>query len=107
MINFFDKVASEWSTKGLGVVIGEWGITDHFNSSEADRIHENMSYYCKLLVSEARKRGFSTFVWDNNRFGNGADQFGIFDRNKNISIKSDWMIKDINEGVAASVVDPK
>ncbi|WP_195533702.1 glycoside hydrolase family 5 protein [Bacteroides finegoldii] len=102
MIKFFNKLADEWSAKGLGVVIGEWGITNHFKASEADRMRENMSYYCKTLVSEARKRGFSTFVWDNNRFGNGADMFGIFDRSKNMSIKADWVIKGIKEGVADS-----
>lgn len=63
MIKFFNKLADEWSAKGLGVVIGEWGITNHFKASEADHMQENMSYYCKTLVSEARKRGFSTFVW--------------------------------------------
>lgn len=102
MIKFFNKLADEWSAKGLGVVIGEWGITNHFKASEADHMQENMSYYCKTLVSEARKRGFSTFVWDNNRFGNGADMFGIFDRSKNMSIKADWVIKGIKEGVADS-----
>ena len=102
MIKFFNKLADEWSAKGLGVVIGEWGITNHFKASEADHMQENMSYHCKTLVSEARKRGFSTFVWDNNRFGNGADMFGIFDRSKNMSIKADWVIKGIKEGVADS-----
>ena len=102
MIKFFNKLADEWSAKGLGVVIGEWGITNHFKASEADHMQENMSYYCKTLVSEARKRGFSTFVWDNNRFCNGADMFGIFDRSKNMSIKADWVIKGIKEGVADS-----
>lgn len=102
MINYFDKLANEWGSKGLGIVIGEWGLTDHYKGSEADRMHENMTYYCKTLVSEARKRGFSTFIWDNNRFGNGADMFGIFDRNKNMEIKADWIIKGIKEGIAES-----
>lgn len=102
MVNFFDKLVSEWGSKGLGIVIGEWGITDHYKGSEADRMHENVSYYCKTLVSEARKRGFSTFIWDNNRFGNGSEMFGIFDRNKNMAIKADWVIKGIKEGIAES-----
>ena len=33
MIEFFDKVANEWSSKGLGVVIGEWGITTHYKTA--------------------------------------------------------------------------
>lgn len=38
-----------------------------------------MTYYCKFLTTEARKRGFSTFVWDNDHFGNGSEKYGIFD----------------------------
>lgn len=104
MTDFFDKLSREWGAKGLGVVIGEWGLTTHFKANEADRMRENMSYYCKTLVSEARRRGFSTFVWDNNRFGNGADQFGIFDRDRNMAVKAPWMIQGIKEGVEASEI---
>lgn len=97
MTDFFDRVAAEWSSRGLGVVIGEWGITDHYNTSQADIIHENMAYYSKYLVSEARKRGFATFVWDNNYFGNGSDKFGIFDRKHGMKVKNEWCLKGIME----------
>lgn len=103
IIDFFDKLDKEWGTKGLGLIIGEWGVTIHYKNAEADRMKENMAYYCKVLVSEARKRGFSTFVWDNNRIGNGDDKFAIFDRNNNMKVVADWMIKGIKEGVACSV----
>lgn len=102
MTAYFDRLVDVWGSKGLGIVIGEWGLTDHYKGAEAERMRENMAYYCKTLVSEARKRGFSTFVWDNNRFGNGADMFGIFDRGRNMAVKADWMIRGIKEGVAAS-----
>ena len=96
MTDFFDKVVATWSNKGLGIVIGEWGVTDHYKSSEIDRIHENMTYYCKFLTSEAGKRGFSTFVWDNNSFGNGMEKFGIFDRAKSACpVKAEWIVKGI------------
>ena len=95
MIDFFDKVAATWSKKGLGVVIGEWGVTDHTTDGQADRQHENATYYCRFLVSEARKRGFSTFVWDNNQFGNGQEKFGIFDRDNDMKVKAPWILKGI------------
>lgn len=100
MTDFFDKLDREWGQKGLGIVMGEWGVTTHYKSAEADRMKENMAYYCKVLVSEARKRGFATFVWDNNRQGNGDDKFAIFDRNRNMKVVAEWMIKGIREGVA-------
>ena len=98
--DFFDKLDKEWGAKGLGLVLGEWGVTIHYKNPVAGRMKENMGYYCKVLVSEARKRGFSTFVWDNNRVGNGADHFAIFDRNNNMKIVADWTIKGIKDGVA-------
>lgn len=95
MKTLFDKVAATWASKGLGVVIGEWGVTDHYQSSQADLGRQCISYYCNCLVSNARRYGFSTFVWDNNIFGNGADKFGIFDRRKNMAVKAEWMLRGI------------
>jgi len=98
MTGFFDRVVSTWANKGLGIVIGEWGVTDHTKDGQADLQHENATYYCRFLVSEARKRGFSTFVWDNNVFGNGQEKFGIFDRKDDMKVKSEWVLKGIMEG---------
>ena len=102
MSEFFDRVVSTWSNKGLGIVIGEWGVTDRQKAGQTDLIHENITYYCRFLVSEARKRGFSTFVWDNNQFGSGSEHFGIFDRGGSMKLKAPWVMKGITEGVAAS-----
>ena len=94
MIDFFDKVVNVWGKQGLGVCIGEWGVTDHYKG-DADRQHENMSYYCKTFVTEARNRGFSTFIWDNNKFGSGPEMFGIFDRERGMKVKSPWILKGL------------
>ena len=99
MRKFFDKAVDTWASKGLGLIIGEWGVTDHFKGSEADRIHENMTYYCENFVKETRKRGIATFIWDNGDFGNGQEKFGIFDRKKaNTPIKATWIIDGITKG---------
>ena len=94
MTDFFDKVVNTWSNKGLGIVIGEWGVTDHYKSN-SEKVHENMTYYCKFLTTEARKRGFSTFVWDNNHFGNGSEKYGIFDRFKSMKVNAPWILEGI------------
>ena len=98
MTEFFDKVVNTWSNTGLGIVMGVWGVTDRQKAGETDLIHENMTYYCSFLVSEAKKRGFSTFIWDNNSFGSGSEHFGIFDRNASMKVKADWILKGIMEG---------
>ena len=100
MTTFFDKVVDTWTSKGLGIVMGEWGVTDHTKGSQSDKQRENATYYCKFLVSEAKKRGFSTFVWDNNSFGNGGEKFGIFDRERGMKVKNPWVLNGIMEGKA-------
>lgn len=100
----FQQMAQAWGQQGLGIVIGEWGITDHYTTAGRKAIiHENMSYFCKTLVSEARQRGFSTFVWDNNAFGNGDDKFGIFDRWNQMTLTADWIVRGIMDGVATGI----
>ena len=99
MTDFFDKVVDTWSNQGLGVIIGEWGVTDRQKGGKTEQIHENMTYYCKHLVSEAKKRGFSTFIWDNNAFGSGAEHFGIFERGKGMKVKATWIMDGIRAGM--------
>ena len=102
MTEFFEKAVNTWSKQGLGIVIGEWGVTDHYKSdSEKDKVHANMTYYCNFLTKEAHDRGFSTFVWDNNKFDNdtGRENYGIFDRseNKTMEVKASWILNGINK----------
>ena len=96
MTDFFDRVVNTWSSQGLGIVIGEWGVTNRDNSNPG-KVHENMKYYCNFLTKEAHDRGFSTFVWDNNKFAYGPENYGIFDRseNKNMEVKAPWILDGI------------
>ena len=100
MTDFFDQAVTTWSNQGLGIVIGEWGVTNR-NTSNPDKVHENMNYYCNFLTKEAHDRGFSTFVWDNNKFDNdtGRENYGIFDRSKdkNMEVKAPWILNGINK----------
>ena len=97
MTDFLDRLVTTWGNKGLGLVMGEWGVTDRQKSGLTDPIHENMAYYCHFLVSEALKRNISTFIWDNNTFGSGPEHFGIFDRGGNMKVKVPWILKGIFE----------
>ena len=98
MKEFFDRVVNTWSNKGLGIVIGEWGVTNR-NTSNPGEVHENMTYYCNFLTKEAHNRGFSTFVWDNNQFNNenGRENYGIFDRRNSMTVNASWILKGINK----------
>jgi endoglucanase len=95
MTDFLDRVVNTWASQGLGVIMGEWGVTDRQKSGQTDLIHENMTYYCHYLVSETKKRGIATFLWDNNSYGSGAEHFGVFDREKGMKVKAPWILKGI------------
>ena len=95
MTSFMDKVKGEWADKGLGVIIGEWGVTNHYKEGQENVIHENMTYYCRHFIDETKKRGYATFLWDNNSFGNGMEQFGVFDRQNGMQVKAPWILDGI------------
>ena len=95
MRDFLDRVVLTWASQGLGLVMGEWGVTDHYKGSNADIQHQNMAYYGRFLTTEARKRGISTFIWDNNQFGCGPEKFGIFDRERGMKVKNPWVLMGI------------
>ena len=97
MTDFLDRLVTTWGDKGLGLVMGEWGVTDRQKSGLTDLIHENMAYYCHFLISETLKRNISTFIWDNNTFGSGPEHFGIFDRGGNMKVKAPWILQGIFE----------
>ena len=94
MTEFFELAVNTWSNKGLGIVIGEWGVTNR-NTSNPTKVHDNMTYYSKFLTTEARTRGFSTFVWDNNKFDYGPENYGIFDRFNNMTVNASWILNGI------------
>lgn len=104
--NLFDRLRNTWAAKGLGIVIGEYGVTNHYQESDRETQQENMQYYLKTLVSNARARGFAAFYWDNNNFSNGNEAFGIFRRWQNMSIGTPYFLKGIAEGAGADYKEP-
>lgn len=99
MRNLFTQIRKAWFEKGLGVVLGEYGVSRHY-SDEASRDvqDDNARYYLQCVASESRKNGFAAFVWDNNVYGNGGEQFGIFNRRNKMSIDTPHFLKGITEG---------
>ena len=98
LANFFLTLREKWWEQGLGIVIGEYGCSCHYTSSDRQTQEDNMQYYMKCLVSEARKNGFAAFVWDNNAYGNGSEKFGIFDRRNGMNVKTPFFLDGIKEG---------
>jgi hypothetical protein len=57
-------------------------------------------------VSDARTHGFAAFVWDNNAFGNGPENFGIFRRWQNMTVGNTYFLRGITEGAGAEYKEP-
>jgi endoglucanase len=105
--NLFDRIFNVWSKKGLGVVIGEYGVSNHFTNNDKQTQMENMQYYLKCVVSEARKHGFAAFAWDNNGFNNGSENFGIFRRQQNMEVGNIYFLNGITEGSKTEYEEPQ
>ncbi len=108
MTNYFNQIYYKWVKNGLGVVLGEYGATCHYNSSDKQTQMENLQYYYKCMVSAARERGFAAFAWDNNAFGSGTEKFGIFRRTTSgISVGNEYPLKGICEGAGVEYKEPE
>lgn len=69
-----DSLYEKYTSKGIGVVMGEFGSRNKNENVEA-RI-DHAAYY----VSEARAAGISCIWWDNNAFTGNGELFGLYDR---------------------------
>lgn len=105
--NLFDRVFNTWMKQGLGVVMGEYGVSNHFTNDDKQTQMENMQYYLKCVVGEARKHGFAAFAWDNNQFNNGSENFGIFKRWQNMEVGNIYFLNGITEGSATEYEEPQ
>ena len=105
--NLFDRIFNTWMKQGLGVVMGEYGVSNHFTNDDKQTQMENMQYYLKCVVGEARKHGFAAFAWDNNQFNNGSENFGIFKRWQNMEVGNVYFLNGITEGSATEYEEPQ
>lgn len=79
-----DKLYERYTSKGIPVIMGEFGSRNKNNNLE-DRV-DHAAYY----VSAAREVGITCIWWDNNAFTGSGELFGLFDR-KDMS----WKYPDI------------
>lgn len=72
----FDKLYDSFISKGVGVIIGEYGAIDKSYNDERSTVYR--AYFCEYVNYAAAKRDIVTVYWDNGF--NGKNGFGIFDR---------------------------
>ena len=107
MTDFFDRIRNTWGKKGLGIVLGEYGVSCHYTNDDKQTQLDNEQYFIKCMVSAARERGFAAFVWDNNVFGNGTEKFGIFKRHQNMAVGNEPVLRGVCEGAETEYKEPE
>lgn len=71
---FMDGLYNKFTSKGIPVVIGEFGARNKGENTQART--DFAAYY----VGSARARGITCVWWDNNAFYGQGENFGLFDR---------------------------
>lgn len=74
---FMGKLYDKYISRGIGVVIGEFGAQVKGDNAQART--EFAAYY----VARARSFGMTACWWDNNAFGGEGENFGLLDRKEN------------------------
>ncbi|MCM1480514.1 MAG: glycoside hydrolase family 5 protein, partial [Muribaculaceae bacterium] len=87
----FENVNKAYLSKGIPVIMGEFGVTDKGNTS--DRV-KNIKYY----LSVAKKYGVPCVWWDNGGVGTGSDKFAILNRKT-----CEWYYPEIVKAITGSV----
>ena len=70
---YFRTLHDKFVTRGIGVIIGEFGSINKWNLSA--RIE-----WAKYYVENSRKKGLVPIIWDNQNFSSGEESFGLMHR---------------------------
>jgi endoglucanase len=83
----FDRLNARFISKGVPVIMGEWGAVDKNNLG--DRVT-----FAEYYVKGATKYGIPTVVWDNGNFGTSGERLGLLHRDSNT-----WAFPTIIEAI--------
>jgi endoglucanase len=64
LVKAFDTVSNVFEAKGIGVVVGEFGLLGYDAGEEVLQVGEELKYY-EFAHEYARVKGFSMMFWDN------------------------------------------
>lgn len=72
----FDRVYEHFISKGVPVVIGEFGAVNKNNTAEREKYVDAYA----ALARQFAEQDIPCVWWDNGAFGTGTENFGIYDR---------------------------
>lgn len=86
----FETLQSKFVSKGLPVIIGEFGAENKNNP-------EDRAEYYEYYIQTAKEYGIPCFIWDNN-VSSGEGSYGLFNREE-----CSWYYPEIIEAIQSAV----
>ena len=83
--DFMNSLYRKYITKGIPVIIDEFGALQKKNDDLQDRVN-----FAAFYVASAAARGIPCVWWDNHCFSSDGERFGLIDRNELV-----WIYPDI------------
>ena len=94
VVTFMNALYERFHTKGIPVVIGEYGALDKQN------LQDRVDFFAWYVASASARR-MPCLVWDNNAFSGNGERFGFLDR-KNLS----WPYPEIIQAIQTYSMKP-
>jgi Endoglucanase len=91
MAKQFDKIRDAFTSKGIPVVIGEWGSIDKSSDDSDSGIYR--AYFARKLCENSKRVGAVPVVWDNG--WNGKYGFALFNRGEKADEKGNIVPKTV------------
>ena len=92
--NVFDKIDSYYTSKGIPVIITEYGSQSKSRPITEERIDDQNIEWVKHYLGRAKESGIPCVWWDNNCYYGSGERFGIFDR-RNMK----WFVPDLVDAI--------
>lgn len=87
----FDRYFDRFVSRGIPVVLGEFGARNKNNTPQRER-------WARQFIAEARARGIPCVWWDNQGFRGNGENFGLLDR-KALEWRYKGIVQALMEGM--------
>jgi aryl-phospho-beta-D-glucosidase BglC (GH1 family) len=108
MVNTFEAVRDRFITKGIPVILGEYGAVNQ-RTAEAKAYRR---YYMEFITKLSHDLSIIPFYWDNGGIGEGSEKFALIDRYYPYELVRDAapimeaMMRAVNEDYLLSDITP-
>lgn len=100
--DLFSRVSAQWTSKGIPVIMGEYGVIKRTSLNDPDAI-ASREYWLKYNTAVAKKNGVIPIYWDNGYAGDNG--LALFNRDTG-AIVDQGGLEALMEGAGTGTSDP-